>query len=88
MHIRAVSHMYIRHPRESGDDDGEKLLDGPHPKHLSIPLRKNFPLFFLRKSAAILVLSCPTEGRLAIVTDAGQDAVDVECQARFQRVDE
>ena len=25
---------------------------------------------------AIIPLSCPTEGRFAIVTDAGQDAVD------------
>jgi hypothetical protein len=43
---------------------------------LSSPSRKNIPLQCLRKSLSYPPPSCPTEGRLEIVTDAGQDAVD------------
>jgi hypothetical protein len=38
---------------------------------------KIFPLPFLPKSPAYSLPSRPTEGRLAIVTDAGRDAMDV-----------
>jgi hypothetical protein len=43
---------------------------------LSSPLCKNILIFRIPKSDAYLLPSCPTEGRLEIVTDAGQDAVD------------
>jgi hypothetical protein len=43
---------------------------------LSTPLCKNIPIPFSPKSPAYLLPSRPTEGRLAIVTDAGRDAVD------------
>ncbi len=43
---------------------------------LSSPFCKNILIFRSRKSPYILRPSCPTEGRLEIVTDAGQDAVD------------
>jgi hypothetical protein len=45
---------------------------------LSSPSRKNIPLRDLPKSTLELPPSCPTEGRLAIVTDAGRDAVDAD----------
>jgi hypothetical protein len=44
---------------------------------LSSPFRKNIPLLILPKSNLYPSPSRPTEGRLAIVTDAGRDAVDV-----------
>jgi hypothetical protein len=43
---------------------------------LSSPSRKNIPLRDLPKSTLELPPSRSTEGRLAIVTDAGRDAVD------------
>ena len=43
---------------------------------LSSPFRKNIPLLILPKSNLYPSPSRPTEGRLAIVTDAGRDAVD------------
>jgi len=45
---------------------------------LSSPFAKNILLSFRAKSPAYSVLSRPTEGRLAIVTDAGRDAVDAK----------
>jgi hypothetical protein len=42
----------------------------------SSPLAKNIPLRFLPKSAAYFLLSRPSEGRFAIVTNVGWDAVD------------
>jgi len=39
---------------------------------------KNIPLSPSGKSHLQLAPSCPTEGRLAIVTNAGRDAVDAE----------
>src|ERR1035437_3372159 len=44
---------------------------------LSSPFRKNIPLLILPKSNLYPSPSRPTEGRPAIVTDAGRDAVDV-----------
>ena len=41
------------------------------------PFAKIF-LFFRNANQAICSPSCPTEGRLEIVTDAGQDAVDAD----------
>ena len=43
---------------------------------MSSPFRKNILVFRTPKSDAYLLPSCPIEGRLEIVTDAGQDAVD------------
>jgi hypothetical protein len=43
---------------------------------MSTPLRKNIPLLFSPKSPAYPFRLVPPEGRLAIVTDAGRDAVD------------
>ena len=48
--------------------------------YLSSPYSKNISVPFRRKSPAYPPPSCPTEGRLEIVTDAGQDAVDAACQ--------
>jgi hypothetical protein len=46
---------------------------------VSSPLCKNISVPFWRKSPAYPALSRPIEGRLAIVTNAGRDAVDVRC---------
>jgi len=53
---------------------------------LSSPFPKNIPLRALPKSTLELPPSCPTEGRLAIVTDAGRDAVDARRRERRTRV--
>jgi len=45
---------------------------------LSSPSAKNISLNTSGKSAALVPVSRPTEGRLAIVTDAGRDAVDAD----------
>jgi hypothetical protein len=45
-------------------------------KFLSSPRAKNFPLFFLPKSHPYPRRPVPRWGRLAIVTNAGRDAVD------------
>jgi hypothetical protein len=45
---------------------------------VSSPLCKNILVFRRPKSLLYLSLSRPTEGRLAIVTDAGRDAVDAD----------
>ena len=42
------------------------------------PCLKKYSDFPKRQIIGIFRPSCPTEGRFAIVTDAGQDAVDVE----------
>jgi hypothetical protein len=45
---------------------------------VSSPSRKNILIFRNRKSVYIHSHPASQEGRLAIVTDAGRDAVDVE----------
>jgi hypothetical protein len=52
---------------------------------LSSPSVKNIPLVPSGKSNLQLAPSRPTEGRLAIVTDAGRDAVDAEALLDEQR---
>jgi hypothetical protein len=42
------------------------------------PLLKKYSDFQKSQISLYPSLSCPTEGRFAIVTDAGQDAVDAE----------
>ena len=42
------------------------------------PLPKKYSGFPKSQITGIIRTSCPTEGRFAIVTDAGWDAVDVE----------
>jgi hypothetical protein len=48
----------------------------PSGDSVSSPVSKNIPLSLLPKSILEAPPSRPTEGRLAIVTDAGRDAVD------------
>jgi hypothetical protein len=50
----------------------------PWADHLSSPVAKNYLLPFEGKSPAYLVHPVPHEGRFAIVTDVGRDAVDAE----------
>jgi hypothetical protein len=45
---------------------------------LSSPLLKKIPFLTYPKSHLYRLPSRPTEGRLAIVTDAGRDAVDAD----------
>ena len=45
---------------------------------LSSPLKKNILVFARPKSPAYNSRPVPPEGRLAIVTDAGRDAVDAD----------
>jgi hypothetical protein len=52
---------------------------------LSSPRAKNIPLVPSGKSNLQLPPSRPTEGRLAIVTDAGRDAVDADALNDEQR---
>jgi hypothetical protein len=62
----------------------------PPPNPLSSPSAENIPLAGLLETALGIPPSDPTEGRIAIVTDAGLDAVDaaasgeqVNCRAGF-----
>jgi hypothetical protein len=43
---------------------------------LSTPVSKNIPLRVLVDAALLIPPSHPTEGRIAIVTDAGRDVMD------------
>jgi len=52
---------------------------------LSSPSCKNILIFTRPKSNLYPSPSCPTEGRLAIVTDAGRDAVDADGAADERR---
>jgi hypothetical protein len=44
---------------------------------VSSPFRKNISFLHLVDAALLIPSSHPTEGRIAIVTDAGRDVVDV-----------
>jgi hypothetical protein len=61
-------------------DDGSDLPDGQinetYAIFVSSPRRKNIPLRASGKSNLQLPPSDPIEGRIAIVTDAGLDAMD------------
>src|ERR1700732_5338103 len=59
-----------------------KLPDGQISKFLSSPNSKNIPLNPSGKSPLRIRPSRPQEGRLAIVTDVGRDAVDAAASAR------
>jgi hypothetical protein len=50
----------------------------PSNKSKSSPSVKNIPIFRNRKSLVYFRHPVPLEGRFAIVTDAGRDAVDVD----------
>ena len=54
------------------------MPDGQIGKFLSSPVCKNIPLRVRPKSLHLLPPSRSQEGRLAIVTDAGRDAVDAD----------
>src|SRR5713101_1751702 len=49
---------------------------------LSTPVSKNIPLRVLVEAALLIPPSHPTEGRIAIVTDAGWNAVDADSARR------
>ncbi|SHG65018.1 hypothetical protein [Bradyrhizobium erythrophlei] len=57
---------------------GTNRPDGQISKNLSSPAAKNILVFRRPKSALYPPPSRPTEGRLAIVTNAGRDAVDAD----------
>jgi hypothetical protein len=59
-----------------------KLPDGQISKFLSSPSSKNISLNPSGKSPLKMRPSRPQEGRLAIVTDVGRDAVDAAASAR------
>jgi hypothetical protein len=59
-----------------------KLPDGQISKFLSSPHAKNISLNPSGKSPLKIRPSRPQEGRLAIVTDVGRDAVDAAASAR------
>jgi len=58
----------------------------PTGKNLSSPLRKNISDFPKAQISLYPLSSCPTEGRLEIVTDAGQDAVDADALTDERRL--
>ena len=60
---------------------------GCFPTVVSSPLSKNFSLYRQVETSLEPAPSAPPEGRIAIVTDAGSDAVDVGSITRI-RVDE
>jgi hypothetical protein len=51
---------------------------GKSPISLSSPSRKNISVFTIPKSLLYPLPFRPTEGRIAIVTDAGRNAVDAD----------
>jgi hypothetical protein len=56
--------------------------DGQISKNLSSPFRKNISVFPKLKSGYMICHPVPKEGRIAIVTDAGGDAVDATASAQ------
>jgi hypothetical protein len=54
------------------------LPDGQISQNLSSPLCKNISVFPKCKSGYMICRPVPLEGRFAIVTDAGRDAVDAD----------
>jgi hypothetical protein len=66
------------------------LPDGQISHFLSSPFRKNIPVPSIPKSLLYPPPSRPPEGRIAIVTDAGWDAVDAAASGALvkQRADE
>jgi hypothetical protein len=52
---------------------------------LSSPLSKNISVFPKSKSGYMISHPVPHEGRIAVVTDAGWDAVDAGCIEREKR---
>ena len=71
----------------SDDPTGKSLADFQNP--LSSPLCKNISVFPKRKSGYMICHPVPQRGALAIVTDAGRDAMDAAASGtrcdRFQR---
>jgi hypothetical protein len=72
--------------RVRGDDELKNFVrfpsrilpDGQISKFLSSPFRKNILIFRRPNQLYILCRPVPLEGRFAIVTDAGRDAVDAD----------
>jgi hypothetical protein len=60
-------------------------INGGNEIYLSSPVCKNIPVRAHPKSLLYPLPSRPTEGRLAIVTNAGRDAVDAAAPARTRR---
>ena len=76
--VAALSDVFsLRKPVSTSlENAGAKCLAGKSVICLSSPICKNISVLARPKSTLELPPSCPTEGRLAIVTDAGRDAVD------------
>src|ERR1700674_2673359 len=74
--------------RGKGEQDARDLPDGQindtSAIFVSSPPRKNIPLRASGKSNLQLPPSDPTEGRIAIVTDAGLDAMDAAASAHLR----
>jgi hypothetical protein len=80
---RETSHDFGRFVRSMvGLDRTANPPDGQITKILSSPLRKNILLFRNAKSAIYRFRPAPKQGRIAIVTDAGWDAMDAGCVRR------
>ena len=65
-----------RHNRNGADAKAPFNPTGKSLDFLSSPISKNNLLPNLTRNTSLMSPSCPTEGRIAIVTDAGRDAVD------------
>jgi hypothetical protein len=59
-------------------DSADLCLSGKSPTLLSSPICKNIPSFHRTQITGLFSPSHPSEGRIAIVTDAGWDAVDAD----------
>jgi hypothetical protein len=68
--VKRSTHPTIRYP--TGKSAGQFIVPRVQP---SLQKYSDFPKTQISLSPSP---SCPTEGRFAIVTDAGQDAVDVD----------
>jgi hypothetical protein len=68
----------LRYNRYAALTRPTNLPDGQISKNLSSLFCKNILIFRNRKSLLYLPPSRPIEGRFAIVTDAGRDAVDAD----------
>jgi hypothetical protein len=64
------------HPSYMLPDMPDGQISSSSDCRVSSPVRKKIPFPIYPKSNLYRPLSRPTEGRLAIVTDAGRDAVD------------
>jgi hypothetical protein len=71
---------FIEWPFPRDLPDGQ--IKSAPPERFVQPSRKKYSAFPNTQISSITLPSRPTEGRLAIVTDAGRDAVDAAASAR------